>query len=233
MSPTARSQTVPMAPATHEMPDSQPSDPRPSDPHPEAVAAAAGAASPEAAGALRREMRANVRKVVERSPAALLVGALVGLVPVVVTMMIYTLSSFGARIDDTNAKIDDAVVALGARIDDTSAKIDDAVAALGARIDDTNAHVVRLDGRITSLEERMDARFAAQDAKISQLGQDVAQLNRDVAQLGQSVAQVGLDVARVLAVLVAQFGAGPESAASPGALPDAAAAGVLRPLAGG
>jgi len=207
-------------------------------------------------------MRANVRKVVERSPAALLVGALVGLVPVVVTMMIYTLSSFGARIDDTNAKIDDAVVALGARIDDavvalgariddtnakiddavvalgariddTNARIDDAVVALGARIDDTNAHLVRLDGRITSFEERMDARFAAQDAKISQLGQDVAQLNRDVALLGQSVAQVGLDVARVLAVLVAQFGAGPESAASPGALPDAAAAGVLRPLAGG
>ena len=80
-----------------------------------------------------------MRKVAENAPAALLVGALVGLVPVVVTMMIYTLNTFGTRFDDTNRKIDSAVAALDTRIDDTNRKIEDSVATLNTRFDDTNA----------------------------------------------------------------------------------------------
>ena len=131
-----------------------------------------------------------MRRVAEIAPAALLVGALVGLVPVVVTMMIYTLNTFGTRFDDTNRKIDDSVAALNTRIDDS-------VAALNTRIDDTNAHIV-------SLEATMEARFAAQDARITQLGRDIAQVSRDVAQVSRDVAQVSLDITQVLALLLAQ-----------------------------
>ena len=131
-------------------------------------------------------MRAKMGKAVENAPAALLVGALVGLVPVVVTMMIYTLNTFGTRFDDTNRLIGDTAATLNTRIDDTAA-------TLNTRIDDTNTHIIRL-------EHKMDARFAAQDFKISQLSRDVAQVNRDITQ--------------VLALLLAQNRADPQPSAA-------------------
>ncbi len=74
----------------------------------------------------------------------------------------------GARIDETNRRIDDLNKSLGARIDETNKRIDDLNKSLGARIDviDDRLRAVehgqaRLEGLLDGLREAIAGRRPA------------------------------------------------------------------------
>ncbi len=84
-----------------------------------------------------------------------------------------------------------------------------AVTVLSDRIDDTNA-------RITRLEQRMDARFAAQDAKIDRLDDKIDHLDDKIDRLDDKIDRlddkidaIGIELAKLVVTLEA---AGPSAA---------------------
>lgn len=81
---------------------------------------------------------------------------------VIVALLVFTLTSTNARIDDVHASI--------------NARIDDINTSINARIDDVN-------DRITRLEEKIDARFMAIDARFTALEKDVAEINLKLTAL--------------------------------------------------
>ena len=89
-------------------------------------------------------------------------------------------ADLGARIDETNRRIDDVKTELGRRIDDVKTE-------LGRRIDETNERIDETNKRIDETNKRIDARIDDTNRQIESLASEMHQgFDRVHRELGEN-----------------------------------------------
>ena len=96
-------------------------------------------------------------------------------------------TELGRRIDETNERIDDVKTELGRRIDETNERIDDVKTELGRRIDETNERIDETNKRI---DERTDDTNRQIESLASEMHQGFDRVHRELGENRERMAKL-------------------------------------------